>query len=166
MCVCVCVTGGYTDIDNIHAVRDSFLALHSLFETLPHASPHSNTFPPLPVPLHLPTPSIPLPYPQPTLDFLSHLSKHSQRYTSITKELKAAHAHCKWWKYVQSILSGAALVVDALTNKNRSVLVHCSDGWDRTSQISSLAQLLIDPYFRYHTIHKRSGATFVCVGRT
>jgi hypothetical protein len=28
------------------------------------------------------------------------------------------------------------------------VLVHCSDGWDRTAQIVSLAQLMIDPYFR------------------
>lgn len=27
-------------------------------------------------------------------------------------------------------------------------MVHCSDGWDRTAQMSSLAQQLIDPYFR------------------
>ena len=29
-----------------------------------------------------------------------------------------------------------------------SVLVHCSDGWDRTSQLTSLAMLLLDPYYR------------------
>ena len=29
-----------------------------------------------------------------------------------------------------------------------SVLVHCSDGWDRTPQIVSLAQLMLDPYYR------------------
>jgi len=29
-----------------------------------------------------------------------------------------------------------------------SVVTHCSDGWDRTSQLSALAQLLLDPYFR------------------
>jgi len=28
------------------------------------------------------------------------------------------------------------------------VLIHCSDGWDRTSQLSALAQLLLDPYYR------------------
>ena len=29
-----------------------------------------------------------------------------------------------------------------------SVVVHCSDGWDRTSQTCALAQLLVDPYYR------------------
>jgi myotubularin-related protein 6/7/8 len=28
------------------------------------------------------------------------------------------------------------------------VLIHCSDGWDRTSQLSALSQLLLDPYYR------------------
>lgn len=27
-------------------------------------------------------------------------------------------------------------------------MVHCSDGWDRTTQIISLAQIMIDPHFR------------------
>ncbi|CAN0517248.1 unnamed protein product, partial [Ectocarpus sp. 8 AP-2014] len=29
-----------------------------------------------------------------------------------------------------------------------SVLVHCSDGWDRTPQICSTVELLLDPYYR------------------
>lgn len=29
-----------------------------------------------------------------------------------------------------------------------SVLVHCSDGWDRTSQVCSVASVLLDPYYR------------------
>ena len=28
------------------------------------------------------------------------------------------------------------------------VLVHCSDGWDRTAQVCALAQFALDPYFR------------------
>ena len=28
------------------------------------------------------------------------------------------------------------------------MIVHCSDGWDRTPQIVSLTQLLLDPYYR------------------
>lgn len=29
-----------------------------------------------------------------------------------------------------------------------SVLVHCSDGWDRTAQVCSVASVLLDPYYR------------------
>lgn len=29
-----------------------------------------------------------------------------------------------------------------------SVLIHCSDGWDRTAQMSALTQLLVDPHYR------------------
>ena len=30
------------------------------------------------------------------------------------------------------------------------MLVHCSDGWDRTAQVCATAQLLIDPFYRTH----------------
>lgn len=29
-----------------------------------------------------------------------------------------------------------------------SVVVHCSDGWDRTGQLTSLAMLMLDSYYR------------------
>ena len=35
-----------------------------------------------------------------------------------------------------------------LEEHGRPVLVHCSDGWDRTPQIVSLAQIMIDPFYR------------------
>ena len=28
------------------------------------------------------------------------------------------------------------------------MLVHCSDGWDRTAQVCATAQLLLDPHYR------------------
>lgn len=54
---------------------------------------------------------------------------------------------CAWLEHVQAVLRGARSVVQ-LVLEHRSVLVHCSDGWDRTSQITSLSQLQLDPYFR------------------
>ena len=30
----------------------------------------------------------------------------------------------------------------------QNVVVHCSDGWDRTSQLATLAQIILDPYYR------------------
>lgn len=31
---------------------------------------------------------------------------------------------------------------------DRSVLLHCSDGWDRTAQVASLSMLCLDPFYR------------------
>ncbi|KAL7711870.1 Myotubularin phosphatase domain-containing protein [Entamoeba marina] len=56
-------------------------------------------------------------------------------------------AQTKWLYHITTILKGAYLTVDKLVNGN-TVLVHCSDGWDRTSQIVSLVQLIVDPYYR------------------
>lgn len=36
----------------------------------------------------------------------------------------------------------------AVKDEKASVLVHCSDGWDRTAQVCSLASLLLDPFYR------------------
>jgi len=43
-----------------------------------------------------------------------------------------------------------------LEDHGRPVLVHCSDGWDRTPQIVSLAQLMIDPFYRTVKVRSRS----------
>lgn len=36
---------------------------------------------------------------------------------------------------LQQILSGAVRIADKVENNKTSVLVHCSDGWDRTAQV-------------------------------
>lgn len=38
--------------------------------------------------------------------------------------------------------------MNAIDIEERPVLVHCSDGWDRTPQIVALAELMLDPYYR------------------
>ncbi|KAJ3442245.1 myotubularin-related [Anaeramoeba flamelloides] len=53
-----------------------------------------------------------------------------------------------WIFHIQKILEGSIQIVDSLHNKAISVLVHCSDGWDRTAQTCSLSQIMLDPYFR------------------
>lgn len=50
-------------------------------------------------------------------------------------------------KHLSTILNAAKTVADRIL-ENYSVLIHCSDSWDRTTQISSIAQLLLDPYYR------------------
>ncbi|GAB1609551.1 myotubularin-related protein 3-like isoform X2, partial [Argonauta hians] len=54
----------------------------------------------------------------------------------------------KWLHHIASLLKAACVIANAIHKEGRPVLVHCSDGWDRTPQIVSLAQLLLDPYYR------------------
>lgn len=42
-----------------------------------------------------------------------------------------------WLKHIKCILAGAVRIVDKVENHKTSVLVHCSDGWDRTAQVNS-----------------------------
>lgn len=52
-----------------------------------------------------------------------------------------------WLRHIKAILDTAKFIAQALNN-GTNVLVHCSDGWDRTAQVCSLATLLLDPYYR------------------
>ncbi|XP_075685833.1 phosphatidylinositol-3,5-bisphosphate 3-phosphatase MTMR3 isoform X2 [Rhinoderma darwinii] len=54
----------------------------------------------------------------------------------------------KWLQHLSMLLKSSSLVVHALDRDQRPVLVHCSDGWDRTPQIVALSMLLLDPYYR------------------
>ncbi|XP_073410166.1 phosphatidylinositol-3,5-bisphosphate 3-phosphatase MTMR3 isoform X2 [Dendrobates tinctorius] len=54
----------------------------------------------------------------------------------------------KWLQHLSMLLKSSSLVVHALDGDQRPVLVHCSDGWDRTPQIVALSKLLLDPYYR------------------
>eukprot|EP00667_Euglena_gracilis_P002585 EG_transcript_2588 len=51
-----------------------------------------------------------------------------------------------WHSSIRELLATTQDVCQELSG--RSVLVHCTDGWDRTAQVCSLAQLLLDPYHR------------------
>jgi hypothetical protein len=53
-----------------------------------------------------------------------------------------------WLNHIYTVLSAAVRVVDLVRNEGCSCLVHCSDGWDRTAQITSLSLMLLDPYHR------------------
>uniref|UniRef100_A0A671TSM2 phosphatidylinositol-3,5-bisphosphate 3-phosphatase n=1 Tax=Sparus aurata TaxID=8175 RepID=A0A671TSM2_SPAAU len=54
----------------------------------------------------------------------------------------------RWLQHLSVMLKAATLVCSAVEREGRPVLVHCSDGWDRTPQIVALAKILLDPYYR------------------
>ncbi|CAG8597722.1 3149_t:CDS:2, partial [Gigaspora rosea] len=56
-----------------------------------------------------------------------------------------------WLDHVADLLRSAGGkdgVVGKLVDEDASVLVHCTDGWDRTTQLVSLAQIMVDPFYR------------------
>ncbi|OKL60611.1 hypothetical protein UA08_04183 [Talaromyces atroroseus] len=57
-------------------------------------------------------------------------------------------AKSNWLKYISVILEGASLIARQVGIQHSHVLIHCSDGWDRTSQLSALSQICLDPYYR------------------
>ncbi|XP_062506566.1 myotubularin-related protein 8-like isoform X2 [Corticium candelabrum] len=66
-------------------------------------------------------------------------------------EFLSGIASSGWLKHIRSVMETSIFIAKALAEQGRSVLVHCSDGWDRTAQTCSVASLLIDPYYR--TLH-------------
>lgn len=65
--------------------------------------------------------------------------------------------HFSWWSslektnwlhHISLLLKATNTVANAIHKEQRPVVVHCSDGWDRTTQIVSLAELMLDPYYR------------------
>lgn len=82
-------------------------------------------------------------------------------------------AKSDWLKHITGILDGSALIAKQVGILHSHVLIHCSDGWDRTSQLSALSQIMLDPYYRTisgfivlvekdwlsfgHMFHQRSG---------
>lgn len=101
----------FLDIENIHAVRESWVCLNGLFS-------------------------------------IAQTKNMNYEVTQSYVEGKLRNGFkSDWLHHVASVISGARVVAESLLS-GASALVHCSDGWDRTSQLTSLAQILLDPYFR------------------
>ena len=54
----------------------------------------------------------------------------------------------KWLSHLRTILAASWEAAYWMHVHRLPVLLHCSHGWDRTSQVAVLTQLMLDPYFR------------------
>ncbi|XP_061349337.1 phosphatidylinositol-3-phosphatase myotubularin-1-like isoform X2 [Gastrolobium bilobum] len=115
-------------IENIHAMRDSFALLREYMDTHGRASSDGMS------------------------SFLRHGGSTwgGGNLSSMSASVSTL-GDSGWLLHVQSVLAGAAWIAARVAIEKASVLVHCSDGWDRTSQLVSLANLLLDPYYRTFT---------------
>lgn len=61
-------------------------------------------------------------------------------------------------------MAASMTVCHAIEKDGRPVLVHCSDGWDRTPQIVATALLCLDPFYRtidgFRTLVEREWLSF------
>ncbi|XP_046695055.1 myotubularin-related protein 8 isoform X1 [Silurus meridionalis] len=53
-----------------------------------------------------------------------------------------------WLRHIKAVMDAGVFLAKAVGDEGASVLVHCSDGWDRTAQVCSLSCILLDPYYR------------------
>ena len=60
-------------------------------------------------------------------------------------------ANSGWLKHIKAVLDVSLFIAKTIHTDGQTVMVHCSDGWDRTSQTCALAALALDGYYR--TIH-------------
>ncbi|KDR18504.1 myotubularin-related protein 3-like isoform X3 [Zootermopsis nevadensis] len=98
-------------------------------------------------------------YPSCEIQFMNLANIHSIRssFQSVRQLCSSAADISKWFSqlegthwlhHMSGLLRAAVTVASAIEHEERPVLVHCSDGWDRTPQIVALAELLLDPYYR------------------
>ena len=52
-----------------------------------------------------------------------------------------------WVNFIMTVLRRTK-EISKLVSEGNNVLIHCSDGWDRTPQLCTISQILLDPYFR------------------
>ncbi|XP_047392813.1 myotubularin-related protein 8 isoform X3 [Sciurus carolinensis] len=53
-----------------------------------------------------------------------------------------------WLRHIKAIMDAGIFITKAVKVEKANVLVHCSDGWDRTAQVCSVASILLDPFYR------------------
>ena len=76
------------------------------------------------------------------------IHSHSNLRASRDKEWLQSLGSTEWLCHIRELLRGTVTMIRCLTVKKSSVCCHCSDGWDRTSQLCSLVQLCLDSYYR------------------
>ncbi|MCO5560846.1 hypothetical protein L7F22_014466 [Adiantum nelumboides] len=115
----------FLGIDNIHSMRDSLARLRDYLDTHGAASSDGSS----------------------SLLRSGGLAWGGGNLSNMAAAVSAL-GDSGWLVHVHNVLAAAAWVAARIALEGASVLVHCSDGWDRTTQIVALAELMLDPYYR------------------
>ena len=69
-------------------------------------------------------------------------------YGELNNNLYSKIEESGWLSHISMILQASINGAERMHVRCASILTHCSDGWDRTAQICSLIQIILDPYYR------------------
>lgn len=72
----------------------------------------------------------------------------SYHQTKENKKILGKLEGTGWMNLLKNILLVSSEVANRMHFKKQSTLIHCSDGWDRTAEICSLSQMMLDPFYR------------------
>ncbi|VDN06258.1 unnamed protein product [Thelazia callipaeda] len=78
-----------------------------------------------------------------SLNKLLHACQRTKTIADYYKQLEMSG----WLRHVRALLECGHFLATSVAH-GISCVVHCSDGWDRTAQSVTIAQLLLDPFFR------------------
>jgi len=78
---------------------------------------------------------------------LAKLVETCEQKTETMETFLQGIEQSQWLRHLRAVLEASVYMADAIV-LGTSVVVHCSDGWDRTSQTCAVAQLLLDPFYR------------------
>ncbi|KAI8099308.1 protein-tyrosine phosphatase-like protein [Halteromyces radiatus] len=81
-------------------------------------------------------------------DSLAKMSEAMQGTDNNGQVNRAGLVRSNWLKHIGTLIEGTLAIVKNIHVYNSHVLVHCSDGWDRTAQLVSISELCLDPYYR------------------
>jgi hypothetical protein len=70
-------------------------------------------------------------------------------YLEYSKNLFSNIEKSQWYNSIVILIESSFKIYNSIIN-GHNVLVHCSDGWDRTTQLCSMSQILLEK--RYRTI--------------
>ena len=82
-----------------------------------------------------------------SLNFLFGLIRSTER-TGVVSRRELMEADLPWPTYVGRCMGGGATIVRQMHEVGRTIVVHCSDGWDRTAQLAAFPVVCMDPFYR------------------
>lgn len=82
-----------------------------------------------------------------SLSKLQKLCREQSSFDHYDKFITLVDSLC-WFDHIRLLLKSSLRISSVIHAEGQTVVLHCSDGWDRTAQLSSLSQIIMDGFYR------------------